>query len=74
VRRELRRVRLPFDRKPLRPHLTLARPGDRVDVREDLVALDAYAGPPWTVTELRLMRSHPGPAPTYDTLTAVPLT
>ena len=64
VRRELRRARLAYDRKPLRPHLTLARPGDRVDVRDDLAVLRAYEGPRWRLTELRLVRSHPGPKPT----------
>lgn len=73
VRRELKRVRLAYDPKPLRPHLTVARPGDRVDrvvVDEDRAALDAYESPPWTVAEVVLMRSHPGPKPTYDRLGA----
>jgi 2'-5' RNA ligase len=68
VRRELRRARLPHDRKPLRPHMTLARPGDRVDVRADLAVLAGYEGPRWPATQLRLVRSHPGPRPTYDHL------
>lgn len=73
VRRQVKRARLPFDSKPLRPHLTLARPGDRVDIRADLATLRDYSGPEWTVTELRLMRSNPGPAPTYDRLADFPL-
>lgn len=73
VRSALKRARLPSDPKPLRPHLTLARPGDRVDVRDDVLALEAYRGPSWTVRELCLMRSHLGPHPTYDTVAAVPL-
>jgi 2'-5' RNA ligase len=72
VRKDLKRARLPYDPKPFRPHLTLARPGDRVDVREDVEALKAYEGPPWTVDAVRLVRSHLGPKPTYDTLTEVP--
>jgi 2'-5' RNA ligase len=73
VRGELRRSRLPYDRKPLRPHLTLARPGDRVDVTDDLAALRRYEGPPWEVSELALVRSHLGPHPSYDRLTTVVL-
>lgn len=76
VRRELSRAKLPFDRKPFRPHLTIARPGDRIgrdEVAADRAALDAYEGPLWRVTEVVLMRSHPGPNPTYDRLGAWPL-
>lgn len=76
VRRQLKRARLEYDPKPLRPHLTVARPGDRLDrvaVEADRAALDAYEGPSWTVSEVVLMRSHPGPNPTYDRLGAWPL-
>ncbi len=76
VRRELRGERLPYDRKPLRPHLTLARPGDRVDrsvVDADLAALADYAGPQWTVDEVVVVRSHMGPQPRYEPLARTPL-
>jgi 2'-5' RNA ligase len=76
VRRELKAARLPYDPKPMRPHLTVARPGDRVTADElaaDLAALAAYEGPEWTVDEIRLMRSHLGPRPTYDVMHAAPL-
>jgi 2'-5' RNA ligase len=73
VRGELRRARLPYDRKPLHPHLTLARPGDRVDVHDDLLTLHDYAGPEWTADEVRLMRSHLGPQPSYDNLAGLSL-
>ncbi|GAB3964621.1 2'-5' RNA ligase family protein [Plantactinospora veratri] len=76
VRRELRRSRLPSDLRPLRPHLTLARPGDRLDresLDEDLRTLDGYLGPSWPATELVLVRSHLGPRPTYDRLATWPL-
>jgi len=71
VRRELRRARLPCDGKLFRPHLTLARPGDRVPtgaVQADVAALRDHTGPAWRVGELRLMRSHLGPKPSYDQL------
>lgn len=71
VRRQMRRARLPFDAKPLQPHLTIARPGDRVpaeDLAADLVVLRAYKSPQWTVEGLRLMRSFPGPTPRYEEL------
>jgi 2'-5' RNA ligase len=69
VRRELRSARLPFDRKPFKPHLTLARPGDRVtaaDLSADLAALAAYEGPQWTVDAVRLVRSTLGPQPRHE--------
>jgi 2'-5' RNA ligase len=71
TRRQLRRNRLPYDEKSMRPHLTLARPGDRLDratIDGDVAALDAYEGPWWTAAELELVRSHPGPKPSYDHL------
>ncbi|MGI5211656.1 2'-5' RNA ligase family protein [Plantactinospora sp. CA-290183] len=76
TRQELRRSRIPHDRRPFRPHLTLARPGDRVDresVEEDVRTLDGYLGPSWPATEMVLVRSHLGPRPTYDRLAAWPL-
>lgn len=71
VRRQLRRSRLPYDPKLFRPHLTLARPGDRLPaeaVLADLAVLRGHIGPLWTISELRLVRSHPGPKPRYDRL------
>ena len=76
LRRALRHARLPVDRKPFRAHLTLARPGDRLApdaLAADLAALDAYRGPRWQLTDLRLVRSHLGPSPTYETIAVAPL-
>ncbi|MFI7425990.1 RNA 2',3'-cyclic phosphodiesterase [Micromonospora sp. NPDC049836] len=76
IRIGLRRARLPYDEKPFRAHLTIARPGDRIDRAEilaDREALHDYAGPEWTADELVLVRSHPGPEPTYDRLAAWPI-
>ncbi|MDG6107549.1 RNA 2',3'-cyclic phosphodiesterase [Dactylosporangium aurantiacum] len=71
VRRLLKRRRLPFDRRPLQPHVTIARPGDRlpaVDVAADLEVLRGYRGPEWAVDDIRLMKSELGPRPTYEVL------
>ncbi|MFJ8579238.1 RNA 2',3'-cyclic phosphodiesterase [Micromonospora sp. NPDC093277] len=76
IRFGLRRAKLPHDEKPFRAHLTVARPGDRVDradVLADREALHAYLGPEWPAEELVLVRSHPGPRPTYDRLAAWPV-
>jgi 2'-5' RNA ligase len=77
LRRELRKARFPRDNKQFRPHLTIARPGDRLAAAElagDLALLDGYRGPKWTVDRIQLMRSHLGPRPTYDVLAEVALT
>jgi RNA 2',3'-cyclic 3'-phosphodiesterase len=76
LRRELRRARLPYDGKPLRPHLTLARPGDRLAeeaLAADLAVLRGYQGPEWRVESASLVRSYPGPRPRYETLHTVSL-
>jgi 2'-5' RNA ligase len=68
LRGELRRARLPFDAKPFRPHLTISRPGTRVDpadLAEDVTVLQAYEGPLWTVNEAHLVSSELGPRPVY---------
>jgi RNA 2',3'-cyclic 3'-phosphodiesterase len=77
LRRALRAARLPFDNKRFRPHLTIARPGDRINSEElacDLAALEAYESPPWIVDSVWLMRSHLGPHPSYDIMHEVALT
>jgi 2'-5' RNA ligase len=69
--KQLRRVRLPFDAKKFHPHLTIARPGDKLpreDIDADVAKLATYEGPSWTVTGIRLVRSHLGPKPRYDTM------
>jgi 2'-5' RNA ligase len=73
VRRELKRDRLPYDNRPFKPHLTIARPGDRLDraaVDADRAALAAYRGPAWAVEQVELVRSHLGPKPWYEHLGA----
>jgi 2'-5' RNA ligase len=72
VRDELSAGRLPYDPKPFTPHLTIARPGDKVsraDVEADRAALAGYRGPSWPLHTVDLVRSNlGGPKPTYDRL------
>ncbi|MGC4855480.1 RNA 2',3'-cyclic phosphodiesterase [Micromonospora sp. DT4] len=73
VRERLRHAGIAYDDKPFRPHLTIARPGDRVEaaaVDADRTALNDYAGPRWPATELLLVRSHQGPGPRYERVAA----
>lgn len=76
VARELRAARFSLDRKPYRPHLTIARPGARLArdlIAEDVAALAAYQGLDWPVTEFHLVRSHLGPDPHHDRIATFPL-
>jgi 2'-5' RNA ligase len=71
LRGELKRARFPYDERQWKPHLTVARPGNRIpraDLDADRAALDAYAGQAWPVRELFLVRSNLGPEPTYERL------
>src|SRR6266498_2591629 len=43
VRRELKRDRLPYDNRPFKPHVTVARPGDRLE-RAGVAGADGGAG------------------------------
>jgi RNA 2',3'-cyclic 3'-phosphodiesterase len=73
VRRELRRARLPEDDKPFRPHLTVARPGARLnsaDLAADVVALRGYEGPQWAVRHVHLVSSELGPQPEHTRLSS----
>jgi len=76
VRHELRKSKISYDDRPFRPHLTVARPGDKLDravIEADRADLAGYEGPSWPVTEIRLMRSTLGPKPVYDRLAGFPL-
>lgn len=77
VHAELRHSRLPHDPKPFQPHLTLARPGDRIprsQIDEDIATLANYTGPTWTCTDLTLVSSHLGPHPQHVPIHVAPLT
>ncbi|MFE1286981.1 RNA 2',3'-cyclic phosphodiesterase [Streptomyces sp. NPDC058751] len=62
-----------------RPHLTVARSRGSADFEPYTAVLDAFAGKPWTVGELCLVRSHlptsgvPGEQPRYETVASCPL-
>ena len=76
IRDGLRGAGLPCDDKPFRPHLTIARPGDRVpesELRADLATLDDYSGPDWPADRLTLVHSNPGPPTRHTRVTTWPL-
>jgi 2'-5' RNA ligase len=67
-------LRLAVEDRPFRPHLTLGRwrPGRPAD-GSVVDRLAGYRGPSWPVTEVRLLDSHLGPAPTYETVASYPV-
>ncbi|MGH3715403.1 MAG: RNA 2',3'-cyclic phosphodiesterase [Micromonosporaceae bacterium] len=76
VGRELRAARFSLERRAYRPHLTIARPGTRLDraqLAEDVATLAAYQGRPWPVTHLHLLRSELGPHPQHTRIATYPL-
>lgn len=69
-----RSLRLAVEERPFRPHLTLGRWRPRQPADGSLTdRLAGYRGPEWPVTEVRLLDSHLGPRPTYDTVAAWPV-
>jgi 2'-5' RNA ligase len=69
-----RSLRLAVEERPFRPHLTIGRwrPGRPAD-GGIVDRLADYRGPAWPVTEVRLLDSHLGPEPRYDTVAAYPV-
>jgi len=55
-----------FERRPYRPHLTVARLRGGVDAAPAVESLTTYAGPVWTAGTVHLVRSRLGPSPSYD--------
>ena len=69
TRRTARAHRIDVERKPYVPHLTIARlRGRPADVTAAVASLDAVDSPEWTATEVVVMRSVLGPAPSYEPL------
>ena len=58
---------------PYVPHLTVARLRAPSDVHDAVATLSAVESDAWTVREVVLMRSHLGPAPSYEPLARCPL-
>ncbi|MFC3985695.1 RNA 2',3'-cyclic phosphodiesterase [Streptosporangium jomthongense] len=56
------------DRKRFRAHLTLARTRAETDVSDLVEALGPFAGTPWEVGTVHLVRSHLGSPVRYETL------
>jgi 2'-5' RNA ligase len=60
LRTALAAAGLPHDDRAFAPHLTLARPGDRLSgpqLAADLATLHAYRGPEWVVGEVTVAQS-----------------
>jgi RNA 2',3'-cyclic 3'-phosphodiesterase len=68
-----RRAKVDVEGRRYRPHMTLGRRRSPVDLRELVTLGDAYAGPPWTVEEFVLVRSHLGSAVRHEILEHFPL-
>jgi 2'-5' RNA ligase len=62
------------DRRPYRPHLTVARLRSGQDATRAAEALSSYAGPPWRADTVHLVRSFQGPKPRYETVGSWPAT
>ena len=60
------------DRRPWRPHLTVAR-ARHGDARSAAVVLGSYRGPRWDVDEVLLVRSSGGPHPAHRVAASVRL-
>lgn len=69
-----RRSGIPVAGGGFRPHLTVARHrGGGADALGWQRALDGYAGPPWPLGPVHLVRSQLGPRPWHETLRTFPL-
>ena len=55
------------------PHLTIAHGRTGADLRPWVKALASYAGPPWPMDRVSLVRSKVGPRPTYTELESWPI-
>lgn len=60
-----RRTGVSVDDGRFRPHLTLARSRQRVDLRPWVESLDRWASTSWRVEDIALVRSRLGATPTY---------
>jgi 2'-5' RNA ligase len=78
VRASARRVRLPVEDRPYRPHVTLARAQGGAELRSAVDALAGFESSSWTADQLELVSSQLGAGPDrssrYETVAAWPLT
>jgi RNA 2',3'-cyclic 3'-phosphodiesterase len=63
----------PDEGRRFRPHITLARSKDSVNVRPLVDALGEYSGRTWPADRIHLIRSHLGPQPRYESIGSWPL-
>jgi RNA 2',3'-cyclic 3'-phosphodiesterase len=63
----------PDEGRRFRPHITLARSKDPVNVRPLVDALTDYSGSTWPADRIHLIRSHLGPQPRYESIGSWPL-
>jgi RNA 2',3'-cyclic 3'-phosphodiesterase len=68
-----RRAKVALEERRYRPHMTLGRRRAPADLGETLDRDDAYRGPPWTVAQFVLVRSHLGSAVRHEVLERFPL-
>jgi 2'-5' RNA ligase len=69
-----RALDLPVEDRPFRAHLTVGRWRPRQPADAGLASLlREYRGREWPVPEVRLLESHLGPDPSYETLAAWPI-
>jgi 2'-5' RNA ligase len=63
----------PDEGRRYRPHVTLARCSQPVDLRPLVEALSGYSGTPWDAAAIELIVSKTGPQPSYQTINRWPL-
>ena len=68
-----RRVGVDVPHGRYRPHVTLARARQRVDLREVVAMQPSLEVPSWTVLEIVLVHSVLGPDPRHETVARLPL-
>lgn len=73
VQAGVRRTGVRVENRPYRPHLTIARAREPLDLRPVVTALVDYAGPEWTARRLHLVRSTLGAQVRHDDLETWPI-
>jgi RNA 2',3'-cyclic 3'-phosphodiesterase len=63
----------PDEQRRFRPHITLARSREPVDLRPLIAELSGFAGTAWPADRVHLIRSHLGPDTWYESIADWPL-